>query len=46
MPENPENVKPTEFTPNELELVSGGMNFSTISGLTLSRKKPALRPNP
>jgi hypothetical protein len=39
MPENPENVKPTEFTPNELELVSGGMNFSTIKWTYTQQKK-------
>jgi len=50
MPENIESVKPTELTPNELELVSGGMNFSTIQWTYVQQKpdgsEPALKHNP
>jgi len=41
MPESIESVKPTELTPSELDLVSGGLtlNYSTIKW-TYTQQKP------
>jgi hypothetical protein len=52
MPENIESVRPAELTPNELELVSGGMSlsFSKIEWTYVQQKPdgsgPTLKPSP
>jgi hypothetical protein len=46
MSENIESMKPTELTPSELDLVSGGvtLNFTKIE-LTYTQQKPEGIPN-